>query len=224
MDYRVVGLPFASAQEEPETTGEVHEEEEHNPILPEPGELIFGALAFILVFLVLARYAFPRLSEGLRSRTEKIQADLEKAEKSREEAQAVLERYEEQLRDARGEAGRIIEEARKTAEAMRRDVLAKAEDESRRIVARAQEEIRAERDRAFEELRRHVADLSVDLASRVIGESLDKKRQAKLVEDYIDELSRTGDGQRSSASPPTSGSSKPESGSSKGGRPGGDGS
>ncbi len=75
-------------------------------------------------------------------------------------------------------------------------MLAKAEDESRLIVARAQEEIRAERDRAFEDLRRSVGELSVELASRVVGTTLDKKAHAKLVEDYIDELGGLGNGER----------------------------
>ena len=78
---------------------------------------------------------------------------------------------------------------------MRKDVLAKAEDESRQIVARAQEEIRAERDRAFEELRASVGDLSLEIAERVIGHTLDKKRQSSLVDEYIDELTRQGNGQ-----------------------------
>jgi F-type H+-transporting ATPase subunit b len=62
------------------------------------------------------------------------------------------------------------------------------EEESRQVVAKAQDEIRAERDRTIQELRSQLADWSVDLAGRVVGESLDKQRHLKLVEDYIDEL------------------------------------
>ena len=172
------------------------QEEEHNPILPEPGELIFGGLAFIIVFWVLARYAFPRLNEAMRARTEKIRGDLERAEKARDDAEAALRRYEQQLREARVESGKVIDEARKTADKMRKDLLAKAEDESRQIVARAQDEIRAERERAFQELRRQVGELSVELAERVVGENLDKQRQLKLVDGYIDELAGDGAGER----------------------------
>jgi F-type H+-transporting ATPase subunit b len=140
------------------------------------------------VFVVLARYAFPRLNQGLRQREEKIRGDLERAEEARKESEGTLQRYEQQLQEARAEANRIIEEARKTSESMRRDLLAKAEDESRAVVARAQEEIRAERDRAVQELRGQLATWSVDLAERVVGESLDKKRHLQLVEEYIDEV------------------------------------
>jgi F-type H+-transporting ATPase subunit b len=194
VDFDVLGLPRVVAQEETQT--EQPAEEEHNPILPESDELIFGTLAFLLVFVVLARYAFPRLNQGLAERREKIQGDLEKAEKARQEAEQRLARYEEQLQEARAEAGKIIDEARKTAESMRKDLVAKAEDDSRQIVARAQEEIRAERDRAVQELRHQLAEWSVDIAAKVVGESLDRDRQLELVDGYIQEVAGLGNGRR----------------------------
>lgn len=194
MDFDVLGLPRVVAQEETET--EQPAEEEHNPILPEGDELIFGTLAFLLVFVVLARYAFPRLNQGLKERTEKIQGDLESAEKARQEAEQRLARYEEQLQEARAEAGKIIEEARKTADSMRKDLLVKAEEDSRQIVARAQEEIRGERDRAVQELRHQLAEWSVEIASKVVGESLDRDRQLELVDGYIKEVAGLGNGRR----------------------------
>jgi F-type H+-transporting ATPase subunit b len=193
MELEVRGLPETLAQEETQTE-EPAQEEEHNPILPEADELIFGSLAFLLVFLVLARFAFPRLNRGLKERQEKIRGDLEQAEEARKEAESSLARYQEQLREARAEAGTIVEEARKTAEQMRRDLLAKAEDDSRQIVDKAQEEIRAERDRAVQELRRALAEASVDLAARVVGSELDRERQLRLVDEYIDEVAGMGNG------------------------------
>jgi F-type H+-transporting ATPase subunit b len=193
MDIVVRGLPETLAQEEP--TEEVPaEEEEHNPILPEVDELIFGSLAFLLVFVILARFAFPRINQGLKQRQDKIRGDLEGAENARQAAESSLQQYQQQLQEARAEAGKIVEESRKTAEQMRRDLLAKAEDDSRQMVAKAQEEIRAERDRAMQELRGTLAELSVDLAGRVVGESLDKERQLRLVDEYIDEVAGMGNG------------------------------
>ncbi|HEX2031067.1 MAG TPA: F0F1 ATP synthase subunit B [Actinomycetota bacterium] len=194
MQLAIAGLPITVAQPEHDGAGEAGAAEEHNPLIPEIDELIPGALAFLLVFLVLAKYAFPRLRQGMQARTEKIQGDLERAERARDEAESSLRRYEEQLREARAEAGRIIDEARKTAESMRRDLLARGEAESRQIVERAQEEIRAERDRAFQDLRRQVGEISVELASRVVGESLDRERQLRLVDAYIDEVAGMGGG------------------------------
>lgn len=195
MDITLVGLPYGLTQEqEPVTEEPAHEEEEHNPILPEVDEIIVGALAFLIIFVVLWRYAFPRLNEAMTNRTEKIQGDLEKAESERREAEQLLTRYEEQLQEARTESSRIIDEARKTAEQLRQDVLQRAEEEARQVVARAQDEIRAERDRAFEQLRAQVGELSVELASRVIGAELDAERQRQLVDDYIDGLVAHGNG------------------------------
>ncbi|MDQ4005830.1 MAG: F0F1 ATP synthase subunit B, partial [Actinomycetota bacterium] len=165
-----------------------HQEEEHNPLLPEADELIFGSLAFLIVFLMLQRFAFPAIRKGLQERQQKIQGDLEDAEKAKNEAESSLERYQQQLQEARGEANRVIEEARKTAEQMRRDLLAKAEDEAQALVRRAQEEVRGERDRAVQALRRELAEASVELAARVVGESLDRDRQMRLVDQFIDEV------------------------------------
>ena len=188
MTIAVHGLPLAQEQ----TGTETQQEEEHNPVLPEADELIFGGLAFLLVFVVLARFAFPLLNQGLEARRRKIQEDLERAEQAKAEAERIQSRYEEQLREARAEANRIVEESRKTADSMRRDLMAKAEEDSRQVVARAQEEIRAERDRAMEELRRSVAELSIMVAERVVGENLNKERHLKLVDGYIDELTKKG--------------------------------
>src|SRR5687768_15806430 len=112
MDFEVRGLPETLAQEEETQTEQPVEpvEEEHNPILPEADELIFGSLAFIVVFVVLARYAFPRLNKGLRDRQDKIRGDLERAEGARKEAESSLQRYERQLQEARAEAGTIVED------------------------------------------------------------------------------------------------------------------
>ena len=166
-----------------------------NPILPDIAEIIFGGLAFLIVFGVLAKYAFPALNKMLADRAAKIQGEMERAESTRTEADRMLEEYRHQLAGARDEANRIIEEARKTAEQLRRDVQARANEEAEAIVARAQEEIRAERDRVFQELRAQVADIAVELAGRVVGQSLDRGTHERLIDEYIDQVSSSGNGQ-----------------------------
>jgi F-type H+-transporting ATPase subunit b len=173
---------FILAQE----TTDVSERED---LYPHLSELIIAALAFFILFFFMSKWVIPRVNQTLEQRRQKIQGDLEGAEEARRAAQQELGQYREQLAGARDEANRIIEEARKTAESMRRDMASKAEQESQGIVARAQEEIRAERDRVFQELKAQVGELSIELAARVVGESLDKERQLRLVDDYIEELS-----------------------------------
>ena len=171
-------------------------QEEHAPepandpehLYPHVQELIVGAVAFAVLFFFVAKWVLPRLGKILEERRQKIQGSLEEAERAKQNADKMLADYQQKLRDAGSEAGRIIEESRKTAEQMRKDLLAKAEDESRQIVAKAQEEVRAARDRAVQSLRRELAEASVELAARVVGESLDKERHVRLVEQFIDEV------------------------------------
>jgi F-type H+-transporting ATPase subunit b len=178
-----------------------HVEEETNEpadLYPHANELIVGAIAFAVLFFFVWKWVLPRLGRLLEERRQKIQGSLEEAEKARRDADQLLAQYQQQLRDAGTEAGRVIEEARKTAEQMRKDLLAKAEDESRQIVARAQEEVRGERDRAVQALRRQLAEASVELAGRVVGETLDRERHLRLVERYIDDVvgMSSGNGER----------------------------
>jgi len=163
-----------------------------NPILPSANELIWGSIAFVIVFLLLAKFAFPPAAQALRDRTNKIQGDIDSAEHDREEAAQMLADYRRQLSAAREESNRILEDARKTAEQLRRDLQARAEEDASRMIERAREDIAGERERAISEIRREVGSLAVDLASRVIGESLDRERQLSLVDRYIDELSAGG--------------------------------
>lgn len=159
-------------------------------LYPHLSELIVGFIAFGILFFFMWKWAIPRLNQALEARRQKIQGDLEKAEQSKTEAEKLLADYRGQLSGAREEANRIIDEARKTAEQLRKDMGAKAEKEYQAIVGRAQEEIRAERDRVFEELKAQVGELSVAIAGKVVGRSLDKDKDMhlRLVDDYIKEL------------------------------------
>jgi F-type H+-transporting ATPase subunit b len=194
---------------------EVGEENRPEDLYPHVEELIVGAVAFFILFFFMWKWVLPRVNRLLEDRRVRIQGNLEKAEQTRREAEQVLSQYEERLKEARGEANRIIEEARKTAESLRKDMLAKAEEEARQVVARAQGEIQAERDRTFEELRGHVGELTIELASRVIGQSLDRRRQAKLVDEYIDELASSGNGHRKGEHPREEGNGNRRKGASK---------
>jgi F-type H+-transporting ATPase subunit b len=170
------------------------EESAPNPLIPETVELIVGIVAFVIVFALLAKFAFPAMNKMLEERRNKIQGDLEKAEETRRTAEQELADYRAQLAGAREESNRIIEEARRTADQLRRDLQAKAEQEAQATVARAQEEIRAERDRVFQELRSQVGAIAVDLAGRVVGESLDADAHRRLIDDYIDQVAASGNG------------------------------
>lgn len=164
-------------------------------LYPHASELVVGAVAFAIIFFFMWKWVIPRVNTLLEERRQKIQGELERAEETRSEADHILQEYRAQLAGAREEAGRIIEETRKTAEQLRKDMLGRAEEESQGIVARAQDEIRAERDRVFQELRSQIGEISVELAARIVGESLDEAAHQRLIDEYIDQVAGSGSGQ-----------------------------
>jgi F-type H+-transporting ATPase subunit b len=164
------------------------EEGHGNPILPEANELIYGTIAFLVLFFLLSRFVFPRVNALLEERAANIEGKLEQAERDRQEAAALLASYKEQLGNAREEATRIVEEGRRRGEEARREIIAKAESDAERLGTRAREEIQRERDRAVAEVRRDVGTLAVELAGRIIGESVDAELQQRMVDRFIDEM------------------------------------
>jgi F-type H+-transporting ATPase subunit b len=158
-------------------------------VLPDADELLFGSIFFFILLLGLAKLVFPKLREVLANRTAKIQGQLEEAERTKRDADQLLEQYRAQLADARNEVARIVEEGKRTAEALRADLVRKAEQEAQDIVARARTEASGERDRAMAELRSTVGDLSLTLASRVIESELSNpEAQRSMVDRAIAEL------------------------------------
>ena len=167
---------------------EAAQEESRNPIFPATNELVWGTIAFLLLLFLMYRTVFPSINKAYKDRRANIEGKLEQAEREREEAEQLLEHYRRRLRDAEDETQRILEEARSNAERVRRDLLAKAEGDAGRELDRARQAIRAERDQAIRQLRNEVGTLAVELATRVVGESLDRERQLRLVDRYIDQL------------------------------------
>src|SRR4051794_29348605 len=94
-------------------------------VLPEKDELIFGAFAFLILFLALWKFAFPALRKGLEAREQAIRGELERAEQSRLEAESKREEYDRLIADARAEADRIVSEANESIEATRRERIAR---------------------------------------------------------------------------------------------------
>ncbi len=165
--------------------------EHSNPLIPEPAELIWGAVCFLLLLLVASRLIFPRVNKTFADRSTNIEGKLTEAERQRAEAAELLRRQEALLHEARVEGQKIVEQARSNADRLEDELRLQAEDKAQRILERAQEQIGAERDRALSTLKNEVGVLAVDLATRVVGDSLDRERQLRLVDQYISELPRS---------------------------------
>jgi F-type H+-transporting ATPase subunit b len=163
--------------------------EELNPLIPHTAEIIAGAIAFGLLYLVIRSKVFPMFEKAFAARTEAIQGGIEKAERAQQEAQAALESYTRQLADARGEAQTIREEARAQGAAIIEEMRAKAQEEASRITAAAQATIEAERQQAVTSLRNEVGALATELASKIVGEALDDHvRQTRVVDRFLADL------------------------------------
>ena len=161
---------------------------ESNPILPATNELIWGTVAFLILLFLMYRTVFPQVNKLYKDRRAGIEGRLEQAEKEREEAEQLLQQYRDRLAAAEDETQRILEEARANADRVRKDLLGKAETDAEQQLERARQTIRAERDQAIRQLRGEVATLAVELAGRVVEDSLDRDRQLRLVDRYIDRL------------------------------------
>jgi F-type H+-transporting ATPase subunit b len=157
-------------------------------LLPDISELIWGLVAFSILFLVMRALVFPRLNTMLDERRAAIEGKLEAADAKLVEMEEAKRTYEASLSDARGEANRILEEAKAAAEAVAKTIRSSAEDEAKRIVERATAEANAERMRLLDELRGQVGALSVQLAERIVERELDASTHSGLVDDYIQRL------------------------------------
>jgi F-type H+-transporting ATPase subunit b len=140
-----------------------------SPILPATDELVWGVLSFAVLFLVMRQFAYPAIKEMMQNRSDRIKGDLDAAEAAKAEAVDVLDKYRADLADAKSEAGRIIEQARQSAEALKRDQESRLQSE-------------------LADLRGEVAQLAIGAAEVVVSKNLDQATQVQLIEDYINQV------------------------------------
>lgn len=154
-------------------------------ILPDLNEFIPMVIAFLIVAVVLAKFGWPVLENIIDKRESSIKEALEKSEEARIESERVLEEYREQLAQARQESIAILAEAKQSGEAVRADIVAKAQAEADDIVAKARQSIETEKNAAIAELQSSVADLTVAVVAKVVGEDFSDAEHRKLIENSI---------------------------------------
>lgn len=157
-------------------------------LLPAPAELYTGIIAFGIVFLMIWKFAWPAIQKLADDRQQAIAGQIQQAEATKAEAQSLRDDYREQLAGAKAEANEIIEGARAQAESVKAELIAKAQADADGIVAKAREDAGSEKARALQEARREVANLSIDLAEKVVGQNLDRNAQQGLVDRYLADL------------------------------------
>jgi F-type H+-transporting ATPase subunit b len=153
------------------------------------GELVIGIVCFAILVFVLKKFAWPMFEKAYAERTAAIEGGIAKAEQAQADAAAALEEYNRQLAGAREEAARIREDARAQAQSIHDDLVAKARAETERIAVAGQAQLDAQRASIVAELRADLGRVAVDLAGKVVGESLeDEARQRRTVDRFLAEL------------------------------------
>lgn len=164
-------------------------EAEPNPLIPAWYDIIWSALWFIVILVVVWKVALPRFTTMLDERSAAIEGNIAKADEAQKEAEATLEEYTRQLAEARTEAGEIRESAREDGKRIVAEAKETASAEASRLTAAAHSQIEAERQTAFVSLRSEVGTLALDLAGGVIGETLsDDARATAVVDRFLADL------------------------------------
>jgi len=162
-------------------------------LIPEPAEFIPALISFVLILVIMSKLAWPSILGVLDKRQHKIEGDLDAAENARAKAAQEEKELEERVRKAHIEAEEIVAQAKKEVEEERSRTMTKAQKDAAEIVAKSHRALDVERKKAMIELSSSVVDLSVEIASKIIGDSLSVEQQRKLAEKYLAEMSVADD-------------------------------
>ncbi|ASR53944.1 F0F1 ATP synthase subunit B [Cellulomonas sp. CW35] len=174
------------------TAAEETEGEGVQLLLPAAYDLIWSTVVLLIIAIPFYKFALPKLQAVLDDRARRIEGGLAKAEAVQAEAAALREEYERELADARTEAARVREEARAEGAQIVAEQRGRAQEEAARILETTQRQIDAERQQAAVQLRTDVGSLATELASKIVGESLeDEARRSRVVDRFLDELEAT---------------------------------
>ena len=158
-------------------------------ITPNIGLMFWTLLTFVILLVVLKKFAWGPILSGLKSREESIENALAEAQKAREEMKNLRSENENLLNQARAERDKMLKEAKETREKLIADSKAQAQEEGRKMIAQAKESINKEKEQAFRELKDQVAILSAEAASRILKRELStQQNQEELIGTYLNDV------------------------------------
>jgi F-type H+-transporting ATPase subunit b len=160
-------------------------------VQPGLGLMVWTLFVFVVSMIILRKAAWPRITEALDRRQRAIEESIELAERTKTEAEQLLDEYRERLKDARVQAEEIVARARKAAEVHERESVESGRAKREELLAQARRDIEAETRRAIQEIRNEVADLTVMATERVTRKALTAEDQQRLVREALDELDFT---------------------------------
>jgi F-type H+-transporting ATPase subunit b len=168
------------------------QEEKADLLSPSGGLMFWTIIIFVLLLIVLSRFAFKPMLAAVEARERSLQQALDDAKRDREEAERVLAEHRAQLEAARGEAQKMIADGRATAEKLRSDLIEQTRAQQQEMLDRARRDIETEKTNAIAALRREAVDLAIAGAGKVIERNLDNDANRKLVESYLGSVSLGG--------------------------------
>jgi F-type H+-transporting ATPase subunit b len=157
-------------------------------VSPNVGVMVWTLLLFGISMYLLAKLAFPRITEALDRRQKSIEDSIDAADRTRAEADELLAEYRERLKEARGQADEIVGRARKAAETHEREAEGEANAKREQLMEQTRRDIESETRRAIQEIRSEVADLTVMATEKVTRKTLTDEDQRRLVDDALSEL------------------------------------
>ncbi len=152
------------------------------------GNFILIAGSFILLLVLIKKFAWSNITGIFEERAEKIASDIDRAEEARQKAEVLAQKREDELAGSRKEAKTIIENAKETAEKSKASILADAKLEAGRLKEKANQEIAQNKAEALQSVKGEVADLTISLAGKIISQNLDAHAHKELIDQYIDQL------------------------------------
>jgi F-type H+-transporting ATPase subunit b len=155
-----------------------------------PGLIFWTVITFILLLLILKKFAWKPILAALDQREAAIKESIEKAERAKDEAQKILFENQASLAKAEEESKKIVEQGRIYAEKLKDQVIKESKDQAQRILNEASAEIERKKEAAFGELKSQIADLVIQTTEKVLGETVDKNVHKRIVDKYINEMTK----------------------------------
>ena len=155
-----------------------------------PGLYIWTIITFLLLFYVLAKFAWKPLLKMLEERENLIKSSLDDAEKARQELEKINSESEVIISQARSEAQSILSDGKATAEKIKDDTIAKAKDEASKIREDAKHQIQVEKDKAITDIKKEVVDLSISVAEKLINKNISEQDNSSLIEESLKKIKK----------------------------------
>ncbi|MBN1299785.1 MAG: F0F1 ATP synthase subunit B [Melioribacteraceae bacterium] len=155
-----------------------------------PGLIVWTGITFLLLLYMLFKMAWKPILNSLNEREQSIKDSLEKADKAREEAQKIFEENKSDLAKAEAEARKIIAQGREYSEKIKEQMLTESKQQAQKMIDEAKAEIDRKNQEALNKLKEQVVSLAVNASEKIIRESLDKEKHGKIVEKYLEDLSK----------------------------------